>query len=195
MKKLGITLLFLGFLFGAASQESTNYLFGGVNTASGFGGLMTELSWVKDRPIYCMGGGGGVIINQSIFLGGYGMGNIVDQPMFTYLNTPVSFEFGHGGLWLGYNVMPKKVLHLSISSRFGWGGIGLFDNLRNELVSDGVFVITPQVNAEVNLLPFMKASFGGGYRAVLGLNNPFFGANDLNSPTVNFGLYFGWFGD
>lgn len=198
MKKINqcfLTLVVCVWGSALSAQDETQFLINGPMEVSGFGGPMVELSWVKDRPIYSFGGGGGALFNKRFFLGGYGQGNLVLDPFFTYNNVPVKMEMGHGGLWLGYWLKPESIAHLGVSSRFGWGGIGLLDAADNLLLSDDVFHLQPQVHGELNVLPFMKLSAAAGYRLSLGLNNDFFNATDLNSPTVWFGIYFGWFAD
>lgn len=177
------------------AQDETQFLINGPTEVSGFGGPMVELSWVKDRPIYSFGGGGGALFNKRFFLGGYGQGNLVLDDLFTYNSEPVKLEMGHGGLWLGYWYKPENVAHLGVSSRFGWGGIGLLDQANNLLLSDDVFHIQPQIHGEINVLPFMKLSAAAGYRLSLGVNNDFFSSSDFNSPTAWLGIYFGGFAD
>jgi hypothetical protein len=197
MKKKGLLISLFVFAWGATltAQDETQFLIDGPMEVSGFGGPMAELSWVKNRPIYSFGGGGGALFNKQFFLGGYGQGNLVLDPIFTYNNQPVKLEMGHGGLWLGYWLKPESIAHLGVSSRFGWGGIGLVDESNNLLLSDGLFLIQPQLHGELNVLPFMKLSLAAGYRLSLGVNNAYFTATDFNSPTVWFGIYFGWFAD
>ncbi|GAB5539882.1 MAG: hypothetical protein Salg2KO_19850 [Salibacteraceae bacterium] len=188
-----ILALFIS-VFGAA-LESTNYLINPDADYSGFGGLMGEISLVKDRAVYSMGGGGGLLINQKVFIGGYGIGNIMDDPIFNYKGTPVNLEMGHGGLWFGYLFNPKRTVHFGLSGRAGWGGIGAVNSAGNRLANDDIFVLTPQADLQINILPFMKFNLSAGYRAVLGANNDFMNSNDLSSPIGLVGFYFGWFGE
>mgnify|MGYP000262079745 CR=1 FL=1 len=194
MKRL-LVILFSLSLTAAYSQESTEYLFDGDLAFSGFGGVMGEISLVKDRTIYSVGGGGGVLVNQSFFIGGYGMGNVVDDQLFRYNGAPVGLEMGHGGLWTGYRFFPKKKVHFGTSLRAGWGGIGVVDVNGNRLLNDGIFVLTPQADLAFNVLPFLKINLTAGYRATLGVNNAFVSTQELSSPIGLVGFYFGWFGD
>jgi hypothetical protein len=194
MKRLLLVFICIG-LSTAYAQESTQYLFDGDMSLSGFGGVMGEISLVKDRSIYSVGGGGGVLINQKAFVGGYGMGNVIDDQLYRFNGKQVGLQLGHGGLWFGYNFLPKKMVHFGLSSRAGWGGIGVIDNKGNGLLNDGIFVFTPQADFALNVLPFMKVNLSVGYRVVTGANNPFVSNADLSSPTGLIGFYFGWFGE
>jgi hypothetical protein len=194
MKRLILCIICLQFGISKA-QESTQYLFDGELNISGFGGVIGEISLIKDRTIYSVGGGGGMLINQKAFIGGYGRGNVVDNQLFRYNGSAVGLEMGHGGLWFGYNFLPKKVVHFGLCARTGWGGIGVVDKNGNGILNDGIFVLTPQADLAVNVLPFMKVNMSIGYRAVTGANNPFITNAELSSPTGLIGFYFGWFGE
>ena len=91
--------------------------------------------------------------------------------------------------------MPERAVHFGLRSRAGWGGIGAVTESGINLVSDGILILAPEATVELNVLPFMKAQLGAGYRAVFGANNPFMTNQDLSSPTGRFALMFGWFGD
>ncbi|MEX2597857.1 MAG: hypothetical protein WEC59_13110 [Salibacteraceae bacterium] len=177
------------------AQDKTDYLVGDTHNISGFGGLMTELSAVNNQAILSFGGGGGALIDQRFFIGGYGMGNLVEFSTFSINGHPRLLEMGHGGLWIGYHHNPQKVVHFGGSARVGFGGLA-FTNLNGDpIVNDGFFVTTSQLHVEMNVLPFLKLNLSGGYRNIFGLNNDFVDNRDVSSPTLLFGMYFGWFGE
>ena len=68
--------------------------------------------------------------------------------------------------------MPERAVHFGLRSRAGWGGIGAVTESGINLVSDGILILAPEATVELNVLPFMKAQLGAGYRAVFGANNP-----------------------
>lgn len=190
-----LTVLILSFTLQLRAQTETQFLLNGPMDVNGFGGPLLEFSWVRNQPILSVGGGGGALLNKSFFIGGYGIGNTVTDALYTFNNEPVSLQFGHGGLWLGYLHNADRVAHWGLSSKFGWGGLGLLDSNDNLIFSDDIFLIQPQLQGEVNLLPFMKISAAAGYRFSLGVQNAFFQPSDINSPFGILALYFGWFGD
>lgn len=227
MKKsfLVFTILFLVALNAKAQDDNNQFktLFkeDGKTKVSGYGGLMMEFSGINDQFAYSLGGGGAVLFNQSFFIGGYGLGT-VNFPSYTYPQPSIERErkniiFGHGGFYTGFVFRPNNPFHFGVSSKFGWGGITLYDNYNNyypgypyeDYEIDQVFVITPQLEAEMNIAPWFKINMGLGYRIVTGVDAtyaaytdpassvieevPYFDSNAFDSFTFQLGLYFGWF--
>lgn len=182
----------LSALSGVA-QDTTHYLIRSNPDFSGQGGVMFEVTQIRNQPIYQFGGGGGMLVDHKVLLGGFGMGNVVDDPIYTYRNTPVTLEMGYGGLWLGYLHQSHRAVHFNVTSRFAWGGMALVDSTNTTLLDDDFFMISPQVEMEFNVLPYMKLNVAGGYKMALGVNNNFFAPADFNAPFVLLGCYFGWF--
>lgn len=191
---------------------------GGSVSFSGFGAPIVEFSSVDGELGVSTGGGGAVLINQTFFFGGYGMGLATDMPQydlyvkdeFTGIVSPYRNRrpmLGHGGLWLGYIHNTKSIFHWSISSKIGWGAVSMIDkeyrDMDNELGWDGVFVLTPQAEFEINMLKWFKINFGVGYRYVSGVSQTyvdqngeekaFFDKNAFNSPVGSISLLFGNF--
>ena len=149
---------------------------------SGFGGPIVEFSGVDGKFATSVGGGGAMIVNN-LFFGGYGMGlatihykDIISYDPITskfenYSNTQINF--GHGGFWIGGILKPTEAIHFAFSAKIGWGGISLMDQMNYQsyyqpTVIDNVFVFTPQAEVELNLIRWFKINFGVGYRLVSG---------------------------
>lgn len=207
------------------SEYKTLFKKNGRTSVSGFGGLIMEFSGVDNQFAYSMGGQGAVLFNQSFFIGFYGQG-LVNLPKYSFpephggSNEDMSTMFFHGGFYTGFVFTPNKPFHLGISSKFGWGGISLYNNYYNynyyppggyypynDYGVDMVFVITPQVEAEMNITNWFKLTMGLGYRFVTGVDATFesfdisgnvidvafFESNDFNNLTFALGFNFGWF--
>lgn len=162
-----------------------------------FGGPLFELSSVHNNLGFSTGLGGGILLNQTLYFGGYGMrlapviGTDVELNSINYDNLEIAFR--HRGIWLGYIHNYNKLLHFGASTKIGWGNINLNDpNLPNPY-EDHVMVLTPQVEAEVNIMKWFKVNVGLGYRIVTGLNETVLNTKDFNSPQLTIGLYLGWF--
>lgn len=225
MKKIHlIIILFIGALTTNAQDDDTQFktLFkqDGKTKVSGFGGLTMEFSGINNEFAYSMGGEGAVLFNQSFFIGGYGMGT-VNFPAYSYpqpsVETPkTNIIFGHGGFYTGFVFRPNNPFHFGVSSKFGWGGISMYEQSDyyypgypyEAYEVDPVFVITPQVEAELNIARWFKVNMGLGYRIVTGVDatylaypgnglapveTPYFDSNAFNSVTFQLGFYFGWF--
>jgi hypothetical protein len=208
-----------------AQDKPVRYLFqnNGNISVSGFGGPMVGFSTVMDEFAVTTAGGGAALFNQQFFIGGYGEGlatehsirdiNIYNRSSQTnHYYDKMQLTFGHGGMWLGYIHNYHKLVHWGASAKVGVGGIGLtypgFTIDKHEmLMTDVVFVLTPQIELEVNLFPWMKMNFGVGYRLVSGVDKTydflqtngeivaqdFFKSNDFNSPSFTIGVLFGAF--
>ena len=177
---------------------------------SGFGSPFVEFSSVNDQFAVILGGGGGLMVNQSVFIGGYFEGLVTNHyrdDLQTIVDTEkpkISFE--HGGIWLGYVYKHQKAVHGGLSMKLGWGEIDLKDSENGNPDSDydyrdRIFNIQPQVEIEFNMTRWFKINVGAGYRFVTGIdatygNSPgdqvdFYDKNDFNSPVGTISLIFG----
>lgn len=229
---LFLVVFVLGISFTSSAQENddgfqTLFKQNGKTSVSGFGGLIMEFSNVDEQFAFSMGAQGAALFNQSFFIGLYGQG-VVNMPNYTYPQPPLEIEldqsilFFHGGFYTGFVFYPNKPIHFGLSSKFGWGGISLYDNYYDnnyyypprgyypyqEYHVDMVFVVTPQIEAEFNITNWFKFNMGLGYRFVSGVDGtydsfdsstgittevPYFDSNDFDNMTFSLGFYFGWF--
>lgn len=174
-----------------AQQET---LFGHARVVGGFGGPIVEMGLSNDLNT-SVGGGGGIVIN-SFFLGGYGLGSVDFQRLFDQGDVEV-LDIGHGGLWLGGTFKPFKLLHIYGSSRIGWGAINV--ELDNSNVSyddlDKIFVLTPEIGIELNITRWFRVAGTAGYRWVDGVNeNRGYKNEDFSGSVATLTFRFGWFG-
>lgn len=215
MKKLIFLMLILSLfhdlnqLYAQGQGDSTKYLFSEKTVLSGFGSPFVEFSSVNKQFAVCLGGGGAMMINQTLFLGGYFEGILTthyrtDLQSIVYDENPkISFE--HGGIWLGYIYEHKKAIHGGFSMKLGWGEIDLMDGQGGNPESDynytdRIFTIQPQAELELNLTKWFKANLGFGYRIVTGIDATyqndngnmvnFYDNGDFNSPIGSVTLIF-----
>jgi hypothetical protein len=155
----------------------------------GFGGPTLSFSSIGDEFALFTGGGGGLIIN-SFFIGGYGeaLSATSHQNDFTKMH---DIEFGHGGFWFGYEFMHQKMIHPVFSVRSGWGRVKGVQN--NVSYSDNVFVLKPTLAAEVNFTRFMKVNVGAEYRQVFNAGLGDMTSSDFSDVGVYVSFIFGWF--
>lgn len=168
-----------------------------LNDISGFGALITQFSSIGNEFSVMSGFSGGVLFNQKLFIGGYGMGlasqYTIENPIDTLKN---NLDFGQAGVIVGYNHNPHKLIHWTICSRMGWGNLGLYeeDNYDDLVINDRVFVLSPTVGAELNITKWFKLNTEIGYRVVTGIDKTeFYEENEFNSPIANVSLLFGGF--
>ena len=213
MKKLILFMILACLLMGVAriqaqEEDSIQFLLSENVKLSGFGAPFVEFSSITDEFAVCVGGGGALMINRSLFAGAYFEGIVTRHYMdelaeFANLERPqVSFE--HGGIWLGYVYKHQKAIHGGLSMKLGWGSIDLdgeeiYDNpLEDSDHNDRIFVIQPQLEVEFNLTQWFKINVGAGYRFITGNDATYlddqgnhikyYSTNDFNSPvgTITF---------
>lgn len=179
--------------FSSFSQSKEETLFGDIDHIGGFGGPLIEVSSINGETVADVGGGGALILDN-FFFGGYGLGT--DAPNIQIGLESFDIDFGHGGLWFGFVTPPYKVAHVYSSFKLGWGEANLKDKDGDKLFSDNVLVLTPEVGVELNITGWFKLAFTGGYRFVDGANNLPGGLNDdsFSSPFGALTFRFGGFG-
>ena len=216
MKKTLHLIIILSLITGMSKihaqdeEETIQTLLSDEIVFSGFGSPFVEFSSLNDQFAVILGGGGGLIVNQSVFIGGYFEGlmtNHYREDLHTIVDTEkpkISFE--HGGIWLGYVYKHQKAVHGGLSMKLGWGEIDLKDSENGNPDSDydyrdRIFNIQPQVEIEFNMTRWFKINVGAGYRFVTSIdatygNSPgdqvdFYDKNDFNSPVGTISLIFG----
>lgn len=175
MKTTIKTIVFCLIAFSSFGQNKQETLFGNVNHIGGFGGPIIEVSSINGETVADVGGGGALILDN-FFFGGYGLGT--DAPSVQIGLETYDVDFGHGGLWFGFVAPTHKVIHAYSSFKLGWGEAGLKEKDGDELESDNVLVLTPEIGVELNITRWFRLGFTGGYRFVDGANNLPAGLND-----------------
>ncbi len=153
------------------------------------------------------GGGGGIIFDDRLLLGGYGMGLSTNAHRTLQVNDSLALaarlSFGHGGFWFQYSLGPERAIHPVINMQLGWGGATWkFDgadrdqgNKYPQDISDLVMVITPSVGIEFNIKPWFRPNVYIGYRYVDGLELQDVPSDGLNGFFGGLSLLFGGFGN
>lgn len=197
MNKIFLTIIFLFYVhmnvYSQNDDDETQVLMDKISDISGMGGLFLGFSSVDNDFNVGVGGQGAVIINESFFIGGYGIGRNDDAIRAFVNEETLNLKLNHGGFWLGYIHKPKQMLHFSIGTKTGWGSINLESQSGERIMYDQIFVVTPEVNLEANVTLWFKINAGAGYRFTTGLENDFYDSSDLNRPTFHLAFLVGWF--
>ncbi len=176
--------------FGLLAQQQT--LFGNVDNWGGFGAPIFEISSIADESIVSIGGGGAVIMDN-FFFGGYGLGT--DDANYSFEGEDYRIKYKHGGLWLGVTSNPNSLVHVYGSTRLGWGKARLRQD-GDDIFTDRIFTLTPELGFEVNVTRFFQLALTGGYRVTTGINDLPGLTNDAFSNFVGgITLRFGGFDD
>lgn len=105
-------------------------------------------------------------------------------------------EGGWGGLLLQYIIRSKSVVHGFADITIGGGGACIDiegDDTSSCKEGRGFFAVEPTANVEINVLSFMRISFGGGYRLVVGPDATHVPSSDLSGMVVRSTIAFGEF--
>ncbi len=188
----------------------------------GYGGPVVKFSPVKGTLGTWVGGYGGMVVNGTLFIGGFGYGLISDiaadqtialqqslatialQQSLATIAPQQSLAVGYGGVMLEYIGNSDKLLHYGIQLGIGWGGAGYVDrnfdnfgrigrnNLRN-FSSDAFFVLEPGAYAELNIAKWFRIGVGASYRYVNGVELQGLSNDDLSGISGNLLFKFGSF--
>ena len=209
--KMMSCLLLLPFLTIAQEQLKTQEQFltdkEGIRL-SGFLSLDSEFSEIGNNFAFGTGANVGLIFNRTLYVGVYDMGVVFDLPNLDFnvniddieeLDSLNNFDLkalGHGGLLIGGVFQAHKIVHGGASIKLGYGDLALFDNDKDLITNDFMFIISPQIEAEVNVARWFKIKAAGGYRFATDLRTDLsYDKNYINSPTGSLSLVFGWFGE
>jgi len=165
-----------------AQEEST--LVSGEFHSGGFGAPVVKFSSAMDKFAVFAGARGGWIINHTFVLGGGGYGLANDIKL---AGTVSRIEFGYGGLELEYINSSDNLIHFTVYTLIGGGGIS------TDIGDDGVFVLEPIVNAELNITTYFRINGGVGYRWVGGVDTPSLSSSDMSAVVGQLSLKFGAF--
>jgi hypothetical protein len=162
---------------------------------SGLGGPFMQFTAVAGEFGHMMGGGGAVLLNN-FFLGGYGLGLTNSIPDYVNQNPSDRLTLGHGGFWLGYSLFGERSVHVTFSSLIGWGEFGIMQDYGTyPFVRDKIFVLSPTVELELNLTRYFRIGAGVSYNLYTLVDQNMHGYSnaDLSAPGGFLSFKFGWF--
>lgn len=189
MKKTVFVIAFcLLAIMGFAQHET---IFSKARVVGGFGAPIFE--WGLSNDIGTSIGGGGGIVIENFFIGGYGLASVDFDKLFDNEDID-NLEIAHGGFWLGGTFKPHKLFHLYTNARIGWGGLNIdLNNSRQDI--DKIFVLTPEIGLELNVAKWFRVAGAVGYRWVNGANpERGYEKDAFNGAVASLSLRFGWFG-
>lgn len=162
-------------------------------THGGFFGPVIKFSSMNEEDALLFGVRGGWILNLEgghsfVFGGGaYGVMNDVAATGITHDGQPVLLGLDYGGLELAYVNRALRLVHVSVQTLVGMGGIDyrdVEDGFQGEGdEGDGFLVVEPGVHVMLNVIPYLRLGGGVSYRLVDGVSLP--GARDADLSGVS----------
>ncbi len=172
-------------------------MFSDVDRIGGWGAPIIEYTSLN-KDVEVVSGGGGALVLNDFYLGGYGMGTATFNLDNALGNE--SLKFKHGGFWIGYTPLQHRVVHPYASVKLGWGKanykLTAFDDVELDSDRSSIFVTTPELGLELNVFSFFRIAATASYRWVNGYDGyGGFKNDDLSSFGATLTLRFGGFGD
>ena len=171
MKK-GIVLVLIVLLsHSVLAQQET--LFSGEIANGWYGAPLFKTGQILGETGFWVGGQGGWIINHRFVLGGKGY--ILVNPVTIEGLENIEIGFGCGGVLFEYIIASNKLLHFSVESMIGAGGV--YNDVNNysryhdpiDYTGDGCFVAEPGINLMLNVTKYFRVGGGVSYRYVNGI--------------------------
>jgi hypothetical protein len=152
----------------------------------GFGALVFKGSGVNDQFAGFFGARGAWVMDHvfALGVGGYVMGGGVDVQRSAGQR---SLDMWYGGAEIEFISGWSQVYHITFLTLIGGGSLGL------EGESDGIWAVEPALNLEMNVTPYFRLDFGGGYRFIWDVDIPELSNGDLSQFFGQVVLKFGAF--
>ena len=153
----------------------------------GFAAAVFKGSAVADQFAGFVGGRAAWVLNHVFALGagGYWMAGGVDVPAAS--GGEDGLDMWYAGAELEFINDWSQVYHITFLTLVGGGAIEAGGE------SDGIWAVEPALNMEVNIAPWFRLYYGGGYRFVWGADLPGGDSGDLSQFFGHVGLKFGSF--
>ena len=170
--------------FEIIAQERETILEGEMEI-SYFGGLTLKFTGIMDNITGLVGGHGGVLINDAIYLGG-ALGSSITEIGSGYSS------YRYGGLLLGSFVKPNEAIHY-------FAGVGLYSGKISSEGLKGIIlpsteefsIIEPNIGVGVNLNEKMKSTLGLSYKLVGAIDNADISKKDVGGFSLNGAIIIG----
>jgi len=181
-------------------KKSTNVLFDiNFDDLSIYWGVNSRYSF-SDSKTYLVGARMGLLIDHNFAIGLGGMGLIYPTNTEKFLDSPFDSYYNktrlyYGGMVLSYYFNPKDIIVFSIGSLVG-GGLLRLDKDKSAIISNDIndkfFVVEPEINIFLNIIPYCRIGVGASYRFTKGIDTE--GLNkDFKDFTVSAAIELGIF--
>ena len=199
MKKiifLTITTLVFTSLYAQEEKNSDiETLFSKPSKIRGYISPITNTTYLNGEIAYMSGMNVAGILNDHLIIGFYklDLDNSSWSNSDNYIGSTMSFN--HKGLYLGYILMPKRIVHFTTNVQLGKGNMEIYDSVLDEWIQDDmVFVAVPSVEVEFNVTKFFRFGVGANYRFTTDVDKfANYSDSDFSDFGVSVSFKFGWF--
>jgi hypothetical protein len=164
-------------------------------------GVMYTRFGGKDAAQVCLEGA--LVIDHAFSLGAAGCGvarTLRTTTLDPAANPDYRTSFGYGGAVIRYQFLTHRYLSLAASTLVGAGAIASedwdrdrYEHDRHDVNPDLVFVVEPQLSANLALTRWMRIGVTGGYRFVSGVDTKGLSESKVAAPVVGAQFQLGWF--
>ncbi|NQT24025.1 hypothetical protein HQ585_01585 [candidate division KSB1 bacterium] len=195
MKNLMIMLLVVLLSCSVMAQDET--LLSGELESGGYGGPLLQVGQINGGTGVFVGGQGGWIINHRFVIGGKGYGLVNNLAIEG--TQGIKLDFGCGGALLEYIISSDKLVHFSVHTMIGAGGVRYDvedyqdDHDDVDYDEDDFFILEPGVNVILNVSTNFRIGAGATYRYVNGVEYDILSDSDLSGLSGQIFLMFGDF--
>ncbi|UCB45107.1 MAG: DUF2807 domain-containing protein [Spirochaetota bacterium] len=162
MRKWIFLCLILFFIISVSVHAEQQTLLQGVIEESGwYGGPVLKLGSINNYISAFLGYRGAWVMNRSFSVGGGGYFLVSD----VYFSGN-KLNMGYGGLEVGYIINPDALVHFTVGSLIGGGGVELMS-----VGQEAFFALEPRVGLELNITKFFRLNAGASYRLVSGITH------------------------
>lgn len=195
-------LMVLASLLIASSLPAQETLISGDVEFGGYGGPFIQFTRVNGEFGLLVGGGGGLIIDHTVSLGGagYGLTNDVSEESAPAGRPYINLAYGGG--FIQYIHRSDDLMHLTGALLIGGGGVGYRAayggyvegrTYSADEMNDAFFILEPSVDGVLNVAKNVRISVGVGYRYVSGIEVPGLSNSDIAGPSARLMFSFGSF--
>jgi hypothetical protein len=187
MKNMVILLLVISFSYPTMAKDKT--LFSSEIESGWYGGASFKVGTIMDETGYFAGLQGGWIINHRFVLGGKGY--MLVNPVEVEGLQNIEVGFGYGGILLEYLFTSNHLLHVTVESVIGLGGV--YNDIKDyseyhdplDYTGDACFVAEPGINMMLRVTRKFRIGVGASYRYVNGID---YDAGKSSVPRVDYDL-------
>lgn len=167
----------------------------------GYGGLTVAYSHMLHRDGVLVGGGGAMLLDHRLSLGGagYGFTRTPSGPPRAD-GTPREYVTGYGGFVIRYAAYTDFPVYASLGFLIGGGAIQLVTDHEadddwddDEVKSRGYFVTQPDLTLHVNPTRWLRFGVMLGYRIATAVDDFDYDAGDVGGVVAGGNIEFGWF--